>query len=219
MHGGQRLSDRARGLQLAELLATRFSHDLSGPLTGLAVALGEAPADAEALALAQQAAAALRRRLALLRAAWGAPAALSATALRELAQGLPNAPRLQLELAGPIATAVLPPVGARLLLNVLLLAAESLPRGGAITLEGDPAQDVMVGLDGAGAGWPEGLAAMLADPDAAWTGLPAAPRGPRLQAALTALLAQQAGARLRLLLAAGADDAPPLLIELPPAPA
>lgn len=215
MHEGQAFMDQATGLRLAELLATRLVHDLSGPTSGLCAALGEARADAEALALAEEAAVTLRRRLALYRAAWGAPAALSGSGLRAMAEGLPNAHRLRLDLAGPIEGAVLPPEAARLLLNLLLLAAESLPRGGAVTLEGDPAQDLVLGIEGPRAGWPEGFSAMLTDADAAWTALPSVPRGPRLQAALTALLAHRARARLRLLLGAAAEAAPPLLIELP----
>jgi len=214
MHGERVRSGRAEGLRLTELLATRLAHDLSGPISGLCAALGEARADGEALALAEEAAATLRRRLALYRAAWGAPSALAGGSLREMAAGLPSAHRLRLDLAGPIEAAALAPEAARLLLNLLMLAAESLPRGGAITLEGDPAQDVVLGIDGPRAGWPEGFAALLGDAEAAWAALPAAPRGPRMQAALTALLAHRAGARLRLLLGAAPEAAAPLLVEL-----
>lgn len=208
MQDGQGVLDGALGLLLAERLATRLCHDLSGPLNGLSAALGEADADRDALALAQEAATALRQRLRLLRAAWGAPAALAAGGLAELAAGLPNAHRIELALAGPVATAALSPVCARLLLNALLLAAESLPHGGLISFEGDPAQDVVLGIDGARAAWPEGLGAMLADPAAAW---PSLTEGMRVQAGLTALLAHQAGARVRLLLGrSGAATAPVL---------
>ena len=215
MQGGQAGADRAPGLRLAELLATRLVHDLSGPTSGLCAALAEPRADAEALEIAREAAATLRRRLALYRAAWGAPAPLDAGGLREMAAALPNAHRLRIVFAGPVEAAALAPPAARLLLNLLLLAAESLPRGGTVTLEGDPAQDMVLAIDGARAGWPEGFAAMLTDAACAWAALPDAPRGPRLQAALTALLAHQSGGRLRLLLAGDAEAAAPVLVELP----
>lgn len=205
----------ALGLLLAERLATRLCHDLGGPLGGLTAALGEAGTDPEALSLAREATVALRLRLKLLRAAWGAPAALAPDGLRDLAAGLPNAHRLQLELAGPVATAALPPLCARLLLNALLLAAESLPRGGQIVLEGDPAREIVLAIDGANSAWPEGLGLLLADRASAWTSLAdALTRTPRLQAALTALLAHQAGARGRLLLGATGDAASPVLFDL-----
>ena len=213
MQGGQGLSDRALGLRLAETLATRLCHDLSGPLSGLTAALGETGADAGALPLAQEAATVLRLRLGLLRAAWGAPTALSADMLEEYAAGLPNAQRLRLVLAGKLRTATLPQAAGRLLLNALLLAAASLPRGGRIALEGDPARDIVLAIEGTGAAWPAGLGRLLAEPDAAWGSLDEAGRGPRLHAALTALLAHAAGVRARLLLGATGDAAAPLLFD------
>lgn len=216
MQDGQAATDRDLGLRLAEVLATRLVHDLSGPASGVCAALGEMQPDEDALALAREAAVTLRRRLMLYRAAWGAPGALAPGGLREMAAGLPNAHKLRLDLAGPVACSALPAEAARLLLNLLLLAAEGLPRGGAVTLEGDPARDLILGIAGERAGWPDGFAAMLADAGAAWAALPVPPRGPRFQAALTALLAHRAGARLRPLFG-GNEEPPPLLVELPAA--
>ena len=213
MRGVPEAMERDAGLRLAELLATRLCHDVSGPLSGLVAALGEVGTDVEALPLALDAATALRRRLALLRAAWGAPDGRDAAGLRALLGGVPRPDRLRLEFAGPIATRALPPLAARLLLNALLLATESLPRGGVVTVEGDPAGTLVLGIDGAGAAWPAGLAAMLADADAAWQCLGEGVRGPRLQAAVTALLAWQARAPARLLLGAGSAAAAPVLFD------
>jgi histidine phosphotransferase ChpT len=217
MQAGLDRSDRSLALRLTELLATRLCHDLSGPLGGLAAALGEVGADEEALPLAKEAAAALRRRLALLRAAWGAPTALDAAALRDLTEGLPNARRIEIAMQGPIAEATLAPVAARLLLNVLILAAESLPAGGVMALEGDPGSGsgIVLRLAGPRAGWPEGFGAMLADPPTAWAAIAAAgeARPARLQAVLTALMIHDAGARARLLLGPSAEPAP-LLLQL-----
>lgn len=195
MHGRED-AERAAGLQLAERLATRLCHDLAGPLSGLVAALGEAGADAEALPLAVEAADALRQRLALFRAAWGTPGPLSADALRQLCAGLPRAERLRIDLVGPVAATALSPRRARLLLNALLLAAESLPRGGGITLQGDPAGTLALGIDGANAAWPDGLAAMLHDPARAARRLAEGARGALHQAAWLVLLAVEAGARL-----------------------
>ena len=201
------------GLLLAELLASRLCHDLSSPLSGLSAALGEVAADASALDVAREATAAFGRRLMLLRAAWGMPAALPAGGLATLAAGLPNAHRITVELAGGLADAPLPAVVARLLVNAVMLAAESLPRDGTVMLTGDAAAEIAVRIAGDRAGWPDRLAAMLAAPAAAWDGLAGGMRSARLQAAVTALLAHQAGARPRLLLG-GSGAVPPLLFDL-----
>ncbi len=201
----------SRALSLAELLATRLCHDLSGPLGGLAVALEEAASDPDALDLAREAAGALRWRLLLMRAAWGAPAPLQAAALHDLAAGLVNGHRLHLTLEGPLASATLPALAARLVMNAVLLAAESLPHGGTIRLGGDPGAHVAVHPAGKGAAWPVGLGAVLADPESAWAALSGGRHG--VQAALTALLARDAGVPARLLLSGPADAVPPLLLD------
>src|SRR5579872_773737 len=176
---------------LAETVAVRLCHDLAGPLGGLGAALGEAAEDSEALILAQDAAAALRARLALLRAAWGsAAAALTGEGLRDLAAGLPNSHKLRITLAGAAATQTLPPPASRLAANLLILAAESLPAGGTVTLTTAASFSVQIG--GPRAAWPEELAALLAAPDAAWRFLAAAKPASlarRLPLVLTALLA------------------------------
>ena len=81
-------SGRGRRVRLAEALAIRLCHDLSGPLGALGAALGEVGAEAEALSLAQEASTVLRQRLALLRAAWGAaPPASPGPRSRSLRRG------------------------------------------------------------------------------------------------------------------------------------
>ncbi len=215
MQRGRDTSARALGLLLAQELATRMCHDLSGPLGGLVAALGEADEDPEAVAVARDAAAALRRRLALLRAAWGAAAALTGASLRELAGGLPNAHKLRIELDQALAVAELIPAHARLALNALLLAAESLPLGGVLVLAGDPAGGLVLMPSGPRAAWPEGLGAMLASESRAWEtlGHSGGLRAMRLQAVITALLAHAAGVPARLLLAGASQPVPPLLLD------
>ena len=52
------------------------------------------------------------------------------------ASSLSGSCRVQLDIAGLEPAAVFPPPAARLILNVLLLAVESLPGGGVVTLSG-----------------------------------------------------------------------------------
>jgi len=102
---------------------------------------------------------------------------------------------------------VFPPAIGRLVLNLVLLAADSLPQGGVLRLDGGPA-DVIARLDGPNAAWPAGLIGMLADEIAAWQAL-TSPR--TIQAPLTALLARHHGLRLAVLLSGGPTTlAPPL---------
>ena len=108
----------------------------------------------------------------------------------------------------------LPPTG-RLVLNILLLAAESLPGGGLIALSGSPASDVLVTIDGPRAAWPPGFAACLTDETAAWEALTARafagaadrPDGPPSMAAALDADAGRAPAP--------AHAAPPLLLVAP----
>jgi histidine phosphotransferase ChpT len=207
----------ALGLRMAELMATRLCHDLSGPVGGLAAALGEIPADKDALRVAEQATATLRQRLALLRGAWGAMAGpLAGSALRDLARGLPNGHKLHIDLQDGLAAATLSPEAARLALNMLLLAAESLPAGGTVTFAGSPAGQLRVAIEGPRAGWPEGLAGMLAEPDAAWRSVgqavgTAAAR--RMQAGLIALLVHAARLPAHLQPGASASAVPALVLD------
>jgi hypothetical protein len=97
-------------------------------------------------------------------------------------------------------------------LNLLLLAAEALRGGGTLRLSGAPDGELLIRIDGPRAAWPAGLAACLADEEAAWAALDD-PRA--LQAPLTALIARQAGVRLSMLLPSGiAGGVPPLLLSL-----
>lgn len=198
-------------LRLAEQLCDRISHDLSGVIGTLCGALDmtDDPAVAgEAALVARQAATELRHRLELQRACWGsAPAALDLPALRLLAEGLPQGRRCALDLAGLPEATVFSPGFGRVVLNLLLLASESLRFGGVIALSGS-GSDLVVAIAGPHAAWPDGLVRCLASADAAWDAL----RDPRsLLLPLTALLARSQGLRLSLLLPAGAPGpAPPL---------
>jgi hypothetical protein len=123
---------------------------------------------------------------------------------------------VRLDTAGLDPDAVFPATEARLVLNLMLLAAECLPGGGTIALAGTPGESVAATIAGPRASWPTGLAGWLHDEAAAWEALLAEPR--RLQVPLTVLLVRRLGARLSMLMPTGpvgeADTAPPLLLSL-----
>ena len=190
-------------LGLAGLLASRLCHDLSGPVTGVAsaleLALDEQP-QSEALLAAEEAATVLNARLRLLRAAWGPdPLPLSLSEIAGMTAGLPGAPRIAADLSALAARPELSPKLARVLLNVLLLAAEALKGAGRISaaLSG---MDIAILIQGKRAAWPEHLAQALQDPDAA---ISAVQSSRYIQAPLTSLIAREAGIRLSLLVATG----------------
>ena len=207
-------------LRLAELLCARLCHDLSGPLGALIgvleVAREEQP-DSETLALAEDTAVELAQRLKLLRAAWGQESDdMDVVRLRGFADCLSSSRRVRLDLTGLESDAVFPAPVARIILNLVLLAAESLPGGGIVALSGSPADNILVTISGPRAAWPAGFAICLNDETAAWEAILADPR--RLQAPLTALLARGLGLRLSMLMPAGAmgdaEVSPPLLLAL-----
>lgn len=207
-------------LHLAELLCARLCHDISGPLGSLMGATELAAEDAqdggEAMAVAVDSAAALGRRLRLLRAAWGGEAGpLDVPAFQELAEGLSVGRRVSVDLSGLDPATVFAPAGARLALNALLLAAEGLAGNGRLAMSGAANGDVLVTIEGPRAAWPAGLATCLADEQAAWQSITSARS---LQAPLTALLARRSGLRVSLLMPVGspAGTPPPLLLALAP---
>lgn len=197
-------------LGLAELLASRLCHDLSGPVAGVAsaleLALDEQPRS-EALNAAEEAATVLNARIRLLRAAWGPdPSPLSVSEIAGMTAGLPGAPRTAADLSALAARPDLSPNVARVLLNVLLLAAEALKGEGRISA-GLSGMDIAILIQGKRAAWPEHLAQVLQDPDAA---LSAVQNSRHVQAPLTSLIAREAGVRLSFLVATG--NSPPALL-------
>ena len=201
-----------QALRLTETLCARLCHDLASPLGALAGAIElaqeEREAAEEALEVAVDSSRGLGARLRLLRAAWGGDTeALDRPALERLAEGL--SPRVRLDVAG-LAPAPFPPGAAGLVLNLLLLGAESLPRGGVVSLSGDRAAGVVLSIAGVRAAWPEELAGLLsgAVPVDAALGQPR-----RVQAPFTVLLARARGARLGFLLDSPAGQPAPLRLS------
>ena len=204
-------------LHLAELLCSRLCHDISGLLGSLLGVLEIArveQAESEALAVAEDTAVELTQRLRLLSAAWGQDSEpVDVVQLQTLADSLFASPRLRLDLFGMDPDAEFAPGAGRLLLNVLLLAAESLPGGGIVALSGSPANNVVVTIAGPRAAWPPRFWACLTDETAGWA---TAITARHLQAPLTALIAREHGIRLSMLMSAGAGSeasVPPLLLS------
>ena len=203
-------------LHLAELLCSRLCHDLSGilgSLLGVLEIAREEQAESETLAVAEETAVELTQRLRLLRAAWGQDSGpVDAAELQSYAESLFASRRVRLDLLGMATEAEFPPGAGRLLLNILLLAAESLPGGGIVALSGSPASNVVVTIAGPRAAWPAGLVGFLTDEASAWS---TAVTARHLQAPLTALIARQHGIRLSMLMSAGTGREaalPPLLL-------
>jgi histidine phosphotransferase ChpT len=206
-------------VRLAELISVRLSHDLGGlvgSLTGILELVAEAQATpTEEVALATQTAAEVMLRLQLLRAAWGGcPEAMDLAALRTHKLGVVASHRFDLDLSGLAPETVFPPNMARLVLNVLLVAAEAMPRHGVLALSGDAASHVVARISGPNAAWPAGFALCIVDEAEAWAAL-GDPR--HLQAPLTALIARARGMRRSLMMASGtsAGDSPPPLLLAP----
>jgi histidine phosphotransferase ChpT len=200
-------------MALADALCARLCHDLASPLGTLMAALelaAEDPSSVEdALPLASETAAAMGARLKLLRAAWsGDCGPLNVGQLTELASGLPS--RVRADLAalrdGPFDGPV-----SRALLNLLLLGAEALPRGGVVALSSSDSGGILVTVKGRAAAWPANLAQALLDPRAVSIESPRAVQPP-----VAVMLALAAGRRLSMLLTSSlsAEEVAPLLLAI-----
>ncbi|HET7880989.1 MAG TPA: histidine phosphotransferase family protein [Acetobacteraceae bacterium] len=188
----------SQSLGMAELLCARLCHDLSGSLGALVgvieIAREEQPAS-ETLALADETVSELSLRLKLLRAAWGYDGGdLDVARLRALTDGLSSSRRVRLNLAGLEPGSVFQQPAARVVLNLVLFAAECLGGGGVVALAGSLASGLSVSIAGPRAAWPAELGVWLGDAGAAQAAMLADPR--RLQGPLTALLVLAAGMRL-----------------------
>ncbi len=218
------MTSHAAALHLAEIVAARLCHDFSGLIGTLDGALEataeelatpeDAAADAaETLGLAREAAAELRLRLRLWRAAWaGIADPMTIADLFALLRALPAARQRALTATGLPDDVALAPEDARVILNVLILAIDAAGEGGFVHLAGQPEGDFVVMLEGAAARWPAGLSTWLSDDAAALAAVdtPRAIPGP-----LAVLIARASGARLSLLLATGTGGGPPpLLVRL-----
>ncbi|HEY1410897.1 MAG TPA: histidine phosphotransferase family protein, partial [Rhodopila sp.] len=186
-------------LRLIELTSATLCHDISG----LVGSLGD---DADAPELEKTLVDVLTARLALRGAAWGPEGEpLTLARMRSLARGLPR--QVVVEASAVERDTVFAASAGRIVLNLLLLAADSLPSGGAVMLAGS-ANDLFVRIAGPAAAWPAGMALCLANETEARFALNAW-RAPQM--ALTALLAHAAGIRLSVLFSPTGQNDPAIL--------
>lgn len=129
-------------LKVAQLLCSRLCHDLIGPVGAVNAGIeliGETGPGAEvpgdALALVGDSARQLNRRLAFFRVAFGLGASADGTMalaeVRKLAAELLDGGRVALDWS-PEEGGEVPAAAARLVLNMVLLGAGALPRGGGL---------------------------------------------------------------------------------------
>jgi histidine phosphotransferase ChpT len=190
-------------LNLVELVCARLCHDMGGLIgtigTAMEMVMEEADQNDEIIAFAASASKSLMQRIRLARAAWGPDVdPMDLATLVDLV-----APSLARQRAGLDTRALRPdsefvPPTARVLLNVILLASDSLPKGGTIVLIGEP-EDLLIRIEGPGAAWPVGLADCLRDEAVA---IAAVTSARTVQMPLTALLALSRGVRLTPVLGA-----------------
>jgi histidine phosphotransferase ChpT len=197
-------------LRLIELASTRLCHEISGLVGSLERALSasvdRASPASNTETTASETAHALATRLELRRAAWGPDGdPMSLAHIRHLVRGLPEA--IAVDVSALDNAALFSAATGRIVLNLLLLAAESLPSGGTVVLAGEP-DDLFVRISGPVAAWPNGTAVCLVDESEARSALT---DGRSLQMALTALLAHAAGIRLSVVMSPTARNKPAIL--------
>ncbi len=157
-------------LSVADFLASRLCHDLVGPISavgnGLELLAENPQLEEEAVALARRSALRAGALVQFYRLAFGNAGnqLVRPTEAQAVAQGLFHDGRVRLEWASGDGLG-LPAGGGKLLLNMLMLAVDALPRGGriAVTLTGEPNSVLVeVAASGAEARFPEDIAAALA---------------------------------------------------------
>jgi len=211
---------KSDSLRLAELVCARLCHDLAGPigaLLGTLEIVREQQPDSEEAAFAEETALEAAERLKLLRAAWSQDGdGLDIPVLLAVTAHLAASRKIQVDVAGLEPGTAFPPAAARLILNLLLLAAQSVPGGGDIALSAAGRGNVLLTISGPRAAWPAGFAEWIVDETAAWEAAISDVRN--FQAALTALLARDHGFRMSMLMPVGTGNemeaSPPLLVQI-----
>ena len=205
------LASLETSLLLAQLVCTRMTDDVGSLLAQLRagfVVTGQIDPPAGIGNLDP-----LARRVALLRVCWGiATPRLTARRLVVLAEGLPGAHRLRLDISGMPSRAALSVPMSRVVLNALLVASDSLPRGGVIALADIGQGCALISIAGTHAAWPRALQHLMNQPGAAWAAL-AEPGG--LLPPLLCLIAAHAGVHLSFQPTPRTRSAPPGLLLAP----
>lgn len=185
------MAELGETVRLVELICARLCHDLGGLIGTVGNALDMLSEDAansgdEVLAFANSANKALTQRLRLMRTAWGPEVeTLTLPALLRMTTPPLSVRRIGVDSRALPSDCVFSAPMARVLLNLILLAGDCLPKGGTIVLLGEPA-DLLLRIDGPGAAWPPGFVACMRDPVTALAELTGS-RG--VQMPLTALFA------------------------------
>ena len=190
-------------LRVAELLASRVCHDLVGPIgavnNGMELMADEDLGMAEdALALTTKSAGQAASVLRLFRLAYGLGGSRQGSDLeltRELAKGFLGFGKSMLDWPAGAAPEGLPEDVGKLILNMVILAAESLPRGGTVGVSlvpGKVGHQLAVSAVGADADLRDEVKTALSD-DVAVDEL--TPRS--IQGYFTRLVARRLGADLR----------------------
>jgi histidine phosphotransferase ChpT len=184
------MAELGETIRLVELVCARLCHDLGGLIgtvdNALDLAAEEGEGASEVIAFGASAAKALAERVRLARAAWGPESdPLSLDGLIDLVSAPLAARRIDLDvrMVRP-GNSFAAPFG-RVTLNLILLAADCLRKGGAIVLVGQ-SDDLLARIEGPDAAWPAGLAVCLRDEREA---IAALTNAGSVQMPLTALLA------------------------------
>jgi len=125
----------ADAMRLMALVCSRMCHDLVGPAGAIANGLelmDDPAAAAQALALTRTTSAQINRRLAFYRRAWGTGDNLGWDEAYEIAAGLLQGGRHELDWKG--ASGAMDAVAARLALNMLLCLMDATPLGARLTV-------------------------------------------------------------------------------------
>jgi histidine phosphotransferase ChpT len=180
-------------LRIAELLAARLCHELVSPIgaiaNGLEILEDEPDFAGDAGALIALSARQASRRLQFYRIAYGSMAALPDDLVRRATIELFAESKVSVDWR----IAALPKDWHKLAGNLVLLAAEALPRGGRVTLDAAEGGGIAVTAEGEGARLVEPIPALLDDP-----AHPDALTPRTVQAAFTAALAAREGARVEI---------------------
>jgi len=174
-------------LRIAELLAARLCHELVSPIgaiaNGLEILEDEPDFASDAGALIELSARQASRRLQFYRIAYGSTSALTDDLVRRATIDFFAEGKIGVEWR----IAALPAGWQKLACNLVLLAAEALPRGGRITLDKSADDGIVATAAGEGARLADPAPALLAEPS---NGAALTPR--TVQAAFTAALAGRA---------------------------
>ncbi|XBQ16495.1 MAG: histidine phosphotransferase family protein [Oceanicaulis sp.] len=141
--------DALSATELAALLCSRVCHDIAGPASAMGAALsvlddeGAADMRNDAIGLLRTGAVQIRNKLEYARVCFGAAGSRGGEmALSEIkALAGPMFADARAELVWKSEAGAIDKTAARVLLNLIWLAVDSLPRGGTVTIEAAPSSD------------------------------------------------------------------------------